>query len=106
MIMKPEKIQVGMVGVGLVFTSHLKGYLSHPQAEVVAVCDVDTERAEQFAEKYSIPEVYSSYEEILNNADINTADIATPTFLHIPMTIKAAEAGKSQGLPAGPVILG
>jgi predicted dehydrogenase len=92
--MKPEKVKVGMVGVGLAFTPHLKGYLSHPQAEVVAICDVGKERARQFAEKYGIPEVYSSYEEMLKKADINTIDIATPTFLHAPMTIQAAEAGK------------
>ena len=92
--MKPENVKAGMVGVGLVFTSHLKGYLSHSNAEVVAVCDLDADRARQFAEKYGIPEVYSSYEEMLKHADINTADIATPTFLHVPMTIQAAEAGK------------
>lgn len=92
--MKPEQVNVGMVGVGLAFTPHLKGYLSHPQAEVLAICDVDQERAEQFAEKYEIPEVYSSYQEMLHKAEINTIDIATPTFLHVPMTIQAAEAGK------------
>jgi predicted dehydrogenase len=92
--MQPEKVGAGMVGVGLAFTPHLKGYLSHPQAEVVAICDVDKERAGQFAEKYGIPEVYSSYEEMLKKADINTVDIATPTFLHAPMTTQAAEAGK------------
>lgn len=92
--MKLEKVKVGIVGVGLVFTSHLKGYLRHPNAEVVAVCDLDVDRAGQFAEKYEIPEVYSSFEEMLYKADINTVDIATPTFLHVPMTLQAAEAGK------------
>ena len=92
--MKPEKVKVGMVGIGLVFTPHLKGYVSHPHAEVVAVCDLDVDRARQFAENYGIPNVYSSYEEMLKNGEINTVDIATPTFLHVPMTLKAAEAGK------------
>jgi predicted dehydrogenase len=92
--MKPEQVRVGMVGVGLVFTPHLKGYLSHPQAKVLAICDVDQERAGQLAEEYGIPEVFSSYQEMLQKADINTVDIATPTFLHAPMTIQAADAGK------------
>ena len=91
--MGPERVKVGIVGVGLVFTSHLKGYLSHPNAEVLAVCDLDGDRARQFAEKYKIPQVYSSFEEMLQKADINTVDIATPTFLHVPMTLQAAEAG-------------
>jgi predicted dehydrogenase len=92
--MKPQQVRAGMVGVGLVSTPHLKGYLSHPRAEVVAICDMDQERAGQFAKKYGIPEVFSSYQEMLQKADINTVDIATPTFLHAPMTIQAADAGK------------
>lgn len=92
--MKSERVKVGIVGAGLVFTSHLKGYLSHPQAEVVAICDLDTERAGQFAETYQIPQVYASFEEMLHQADMNTVDVATPTFLHAPMSLQAAEAGK------------
>ena len=89
-----KKIKVGMVGLGLAFTPHFKGYSSHPQAEVVALCDLDEERARHFAEVYGVPQVYTSYAEMLAQADINTVDIATPTFLHAPMTAQAAAAGK------------
>jgi predicted dehydrogenase len=87
-------VKVGLVGQGLVGPSHFKGYASHPNAEVVAVCDISQERAETFAVEHSITQVYTSYDEMLANADINTVDIATPTHLHIPMTQRAAEAGK------------
>jgi len=89
-----KKVKVGIVGLGLVSTSHLKGYNSHPDAEVVAVCDTNKKRAEGFAQKNDIPHVYTSYEEMLTSANINTIDIATPTFLHSPMTKQAAQAGK------------
>lgn len=92
--MAPEEVKVGMVGTGLVFAPHLRGYLSHPRARVVAICDTNRARAEQLAGEYGIPEVYASYQEMLQKADINTVDIATPTFLHSPMAIQAAEAGK------------
>jgi predicted dehydrogenase len=91
---KPEAVRAGIVGLGLVATSHLKGYLSHPQADVFAVCDRDVRRAEQFAASFGIPRVYQSYVEMLEDPDINTVDIATPTHLHAMMTIQAAEAGK------------
>ena len=77
--MAPETVKAGIVGLGLVSTSHLKGYLSHPRAEVVAVCDLDQARASDFAARHGIPEVYTSYEEMLARAEINTVDIATPT---------------------------
>lgn len=92
--MKQDRVKAGIVGLGLVSTPHFKGYASHPQAEVVAVCDLDEERARRFAEAHNIPEVYTSYEKMLAEADINTVDIATPTYLHVPMTIQAAHAGK------------
>ena len=87
-------IRVGMVGLGLVSTSHLKGYASHPQAEVVAVCDLDEQRAKEFAETQGIADSYSCYEEMLQSAEIDAVDIATPTHLHVPMTKRAAAAGK------------
>jgi predicted dehydrogenase len=92
--MVPETVRAGIVGLGLVSTSHLKGYQSHPRAKVVAVCDVNEARAQAFAARHDIPEIYTSYEEMLVQADVNTVDIATPTYLHAPMVIQAAHAGK------------
>ncbi len=87
-------VRVGMVGLGLVAAAHYKGYASHPAAQVAAVCDLDRARAEQFARDRGIPQVYTNYEEMLARADINTVDIGTPTFLHVPMTAQAVAAGK------------
>ena len=92
--MPTEILRVGMVGLGLVSTSHLKGYTSHPRAQVAAACDLDRARAEQFAATNGIPQVYASYADMLQKADIDIVDIATPTFLHSPMTVQAATAGK------------
>jgi len=92
--MQDKVVRVGIVGLGLVATSHLKGYLAHPSAEVVAVCDSDNSRARQFADMHGIAEFYSSFEDMLENSDIDAIDIATPTFLHSVMTLKAAKAGK------------
>lgn len=88
------KIKVGIVGLGLVARSHLKGYLAHPQAKVVAVCDLNEENAHAFARQHHIPQVYTSYEQMLANAGIDLVDIGTPTFLHAPMALQAARAGK------------
>ena len=89
-----ETLRVGMVGLGLVATSHLKGYLSHPRAAVVAICDLDQARALRFAEENGIEEVYADYGDMLNEADIDVVDIATPTHLHAPMALEAVRAGK------------
>lgn len=92
--MAAEKIRVGIVGLGLVATSHLKGYRAHPRAEVGAVCDLDRARAEAFAKEHAIPAVYTAYEDLLRDPSLNAIDIATPTWLHAPMATAAARAGR------------
>ena len=92
--LKPETVKVGMVGLGLVSTPHLKGYESHPGAKVVAVCDLDESRARDFARAHRIAQYFSDYDEMLERADIDAVDIATPTHLHADMALKAAAARK------------
>ncbi|UCF97383.1 MAG: Gfo/Idh/MocA family oxidoreductase [Spirochaetaceae bacterium] len=92
--MKIDNARVGIVGLGLVAYSHLKGYRSHPSAEVAAVCDLNDVRADRFAKENGIPKVYTSYDEMLADAEINVVDIATPTHMHATMTAMAATTGK------------
>ena len=87
-------ICVGIVGLGLAATAHIRGYLGHPAARVLAVCDSDGERAAAFGERYGIERVYTSYAAMLADRDLNVIDIATPTFLHAAMTRQAAQADK------------
>ena len=93
--MKVEKVSVGLVGLGMVCESHLKAYLAHPDAEVLAVCDLDADLSEEIANKYGIPRTYHSYKQMLKDPEINTVDITTPTILHSPMALAAAMAGKN-----------
>ena len=69
-------VKIGIVEQGLVGPPHLEGCQTHPRAEVVAVCDLPRERALSFAQTHHISQVYTSYQDIMTNADINTADIA------------------------------
>ena len=88
-----KTLRVGMVGLGLVSTSHWKGYASHEGAEVVALCDRDEERVRHFADRYAVGETYTDYDEMLERAELDLVDIATPTFLHAPMAHRALERG-------------
>ena len=93
--MKLAKVKNGIVGLGMVCDSHIKAYLSDPNAEVVAVCDLDGARAKAVAAEFGIRKTYTSYDEMLKDDEINTIDITTPTVLHAPMSIAAARAGKN-----------
>lgn len=93
--MQVSKVKVGLVGLGLVCESHIRAYAANGDAEVAAVCDLDAARAATIAKKYGIPGIYTSYDEMLRDAGINTVDITTPTILHVPMSVAALKAGKN-----------
>lgn len=61
---------------------------------VDAICSRDLARAQQVAKEFHIPRAYGSYEELLADSDIDAIYNPLPNHLHVPWTIKAAEAGK------------
>ena len=89
---------VGIVGLGLAATAHIRGYLSHPEARALAVCDSDGQRAAAFAGQYGIERVYTSYADLLADRDLNVIDIATPTFLHAEIDAAGRPGGQTYPL--------
>ena len=92
--MSDKKVRAGIVGLGI-GGLHLQGYLECPDAEVLAICDLNEERAKKVAEEHNIPYVFSSYEEMLKVDEINAVSVCTPNFLHAPIAIASFEAGKN-----------
>ena len=63
-------------------------------AEVVAIAARDPARAREFAAAYRIPQVFSSYEQIIAAPDIEAVYIPLPNSLHCQWTKHALRAGK------------
>lgn len=102
-----NRINVGAIGVGRISRIHdLPGIWRHESAQVVAVCDLDTNRAadgkklvnEYYTKKtgkeYDGVSVYHDYNELLKNKDIDAVVISTPDHWHALIGMKAAAAGK------------
>jgi predicted dehydrogenase len=63
-------------------------------SEVAAIASRDTAKAESAAQALGIPQAYGSYEELLADPSVEAIYNPLPNDLHVPWTIKAAEAGK------------
>lgn len=89
-----DKLRVGVIGAGRWSASaHLPGFTRSPLCDVVMLCDLDRELAEQRAEQFDIPEVVTDYEKILSRRDIDVVDVVTRGD-HQELTFAALDADK------------
>jgi predicted dehydrogenase len=63
-------------------------------SQVTAIASRDLEKAKDAARELGIPRAYGSYEELLKDPEIEAVYIPLPNHLHVPWSIRAAEAGK------------
>jgi len=102
-----NRINIGAIGTGRISRTHdLPGVWQYDNALVMAVCDLDSNRANDtkdlinryYAKKtgkdYDGVKVYTDYRELLLNKDIDAVLVSTPDHWHAPIVIHAVEAGK------------
>jgi len=89
-------LRVGLIGTGGIARAHLRAYRHYPQqVQLKAVCDVQAEAVEQFAQEVGGEvQVYTDPEVMLKEAGIEAVDICTVHNTHAPLAIMAADAGK------------
>ncbi|WP_210508511.1 Gfo/Idh/MocA family protein [Naasia sp. SYSU D00057] len=88
------KIRVGLIGAGGIAGAHVKGYLENPDTvQLVAVADPVQEHAERRAQLTGAA-TYTSYQDMLREAELDAVDICLPHHLHRDAIVAAARAGK------------
>ena len=87
---------VGIVGPGWVAGEHVDAWEKNAHARVVAICGRTKEKAALLREAKDLQgcEVYSDYEEMLRQDNLDVISICTPNHLHAEQGILAAQAGK------------
>jgi predicted dehydrogenase len=90
-----EKVRYGVLGVARIATVKVipamqAGQLSH----IAGIASRDRDRAEEAARRLNIPRAYGSYDEMLDDPEIEAVYNPLPNHLHVPLSIRAAQAGK------------
>jgi predicted dehydrogenase len=90
-----KKVKWGVLGVASIAARKVIPAMQKGQwSEVAAIASRDLAKAEKAAKELGIPKAYGSYEELLADDEIEAVYNPLPNHLHVPWSIKAAEAGK------------
>jgi predicted dehydrogenase len=91
----PPKVRWGVLGVAAIATKKvIPGMQKCERAEVVAIASRELSKAREAAKALGVANAHGSYEELLADSDVDAIYNPLPNHLHVPWTVKAAEAGK------------
>jgi predicted dehydrogenase len=89
------KVRWGVLGAAsIAIRKVIPGMQKGEWSGVTAIASRDLLKAEDAAHKVGIAKAYGSYEELLADPDVEAIYNPLPNHLHVPWSIKAAEAGK------------
>ena len=89
-----DPIRVAIVGCGRISGLHQMGYRGREDARIVAVCDTNKSAAKKKAKEWGVEKVYTNYQQVLEDKEIDLVELLTPHHLHCSMTVQACQAGK------------
>src|SRR5256712_10723916 len=93
--MAGRKLGVGIVGCGEISVAHHKAYSQlGDYVELVALSDVVEPIARRRAQEFGVETVHGDYHELIADPRVDVVAICTPHYLHAPVAIAAANAGK------------
>lgn len=87
-------MKFGIIGAGVIADWMARTITPMDEAECYAIASRDIEKAKAFAEKFQIPKAYGSYEELVNDPEVECVYIATPHSHHFEHAKLCIEHGK------------
>jgi len=90
-----DRLEIGIIGCGGGSGVHGAAFKEFSDlCRIIAVCDVDPARALRRMREWDASAAYDDYRHLLADDRIDVVSICTPHYLHAPMAIEAAKAGK------------
>jgi predicted dehydrogenase len=91
--MSDKKVNIAIIGLGF-GAEFIPIYQRHPNANMYAICQRNETKLNAIGDQFDIENRYTSYEELLENPEIDAVHINTPIQLHAKHTLMALRAGK------------
>ncbi len=87
-----KEVKIGIIGLGIMGTEHIKTVEKIKNVRLTAVCDIKKELADERAKENNVKAYYTA-NELMHSGEVDAVLIATPHYYHTPITIDAFEAG-------------
>src|SRR6266704_1057312 len=87
------KVRVAIVGLGF-GAEFIEIFQQHPDAEMYAICQRNPESLKRVGDQFGVAKRYTSFDELLRDANVDAVHINSPIADHAPMSLKALQAGK------------
>ena len=88
-----KEINIALIGTGVIAHSHMQQYNEIPGVNIVAACDINEQKLNNFCDKWNITNRYTDYRELLKRDDIHAVDVNLHNNLHAPVSIAVMAAG-------------
>jgi len=89
-----DAVKWGIISTADINRKVIPGAHASPKVDLVGVASRDRARAEAYAREWEIPRAYGSYEELLEDPEIEAVYISLPNTMHSEWSIRSIEAGK------------
>src|SRR3982750_3990226 len=96
-----KTLNIGLVGCGFMGRTHSNAFLQAPrffdvpyEPVLKAVCARNADRARSFASNWGYQSIETDWRALVDRADIDLVDIASPNDTHAEIAVAAARAGK------------
>ena len=90
-----KKLKVAVIGVGNIAYFHIVNYVSNPDTELVAFCDINPETLKRRGEEFGVKNLFTDYNDMFQKMpEIDLVSVCTWNNAHAPASIAALNAGK------------
>lgn len=90
-----QSLHIGLLGCGTIAQfAHLPAFARAKKVKLVAACDAADDLLQVVAGRFARAKLYTEFDQMLRDSAIQAVLIAVPDALHVPLTLRALEAGK------------
>ena len=89
-----KTLNVGVIGVGTIGKSQLRGYAAVKEAKIAGISDINEKALESVGKEFKVKRQFTNYHDLLALEGLDAVSVCTPPFNHAVVTVDAASAGK------------